>query len=82
MIKGLASLLSFPDGSVGKESTYHAGGTEDMSSVPESGRSPGGGNDNPLHYSCLKNSMDGGVWWSRVHGIAKSDMTEHNWLHC
>ena len=73
--------LSFPDGSVGKESTYDAGSTEDMSFVPGSGRSPGGGNDNPLHYSCLKNSMDRGVWWSRVHGIAKSDMTEHNWLH-
>ena len=34
----------------------------DMSSIPGSGRSPGEGNDNPLHYSYLGNAMDGGVW--------------------
>ena len=32
------------------------------------------GNDNPLQYSCLENSMDGGVWWATVHGVAKSQM--------
>ena len=32
----------------------------------------GGGNDNPLQYSCLENPMDGGVWWVAVHGVAKS----------
>jgi len=30
--------------------------------IPGSGRSPGEGNGNPLQYSCLENSMDGGVW--------------------
>ena len=30
------------------------------------------GNGNPLQYSCLKNPMDGGVWWAAVHGVAKS----------
>ena len=25
-----------------------------------------------LQYSCLENSMDGGVWWGTVHGAAKS----------
>ena len=30
-------------------------------SIPGSGRSPGGGNDNPLHYSCLENPMDRGI---------------------
>ena len=35
----------------------------DTSSIPEWGRSPGGGHGNPLQYSCLKNSMDGGAWW-------------------
>ena len=30
----------------------------DASSVPGLGRSPGGGNGNPLQYSCLKNSVD------------------------
>ena len=33
-----------------------AGDTGDMCSIPESGRSPGGGNDNPLQYSCLEKS--------------------------
>ena len=31
-------------------------------------RSPGEGNGYPLHYSCLENSMDRGVWWATVHG--------------
>ena len=42
-----------------------------------SGRSPGGGNDNPLQYACLENSRDRGAWRSTVHGVAESDMTEH-----
>ena len=40
--------------------------------IPESGRSPGKGNSNPLQYSCLENSMDGRAWWATVHGVAKS----------
>ena len=32
----------------------------------------GEGSDNPLQYSCLENSMDGGAWWATVHGVAKS----------
>ena len=32
----------------------------------------GEGNGTPLQYSCLENPMDGGAWWSAVHGIAKS----------
>ena len=36
----------------------------DMGSVPGLGRSPGGGNDNPLQYSCLGNPMDRGAWWA------------------
>ena len=40
--------------------------------IHELGRSPGEGNGNPLQYSCLENSMDGGAWWAIVHGIAKS----------
>ena len=35
---------------------------EDISLIPGLGRSPGGGNSNPLGYSCLKNSMDRGAW--------------------
>ena len=40
--------MGFPGGSAGKESTYNAGGP---GSIPRSGRSPGGGHDNPLQYS-------------------------------
>ena len=27
---------------------------------------------NPLQYSCLENTMDGGAWWATVHGVTKS----------
>ena len=55
----------------------NAGGARDSGSIPGSGRSPGGGYDNPLQYSCLENPMDRGTWWVRVHGVAESDMTEY-----
>ena len=55
----LIKLKDFPSGSDGKASAYNAG---DLGSVPGSGRSPGEGNGNPLQYSCLKNTMDGGAW--------------------
>ena len=50
----------------------NAGYIIDMGSVPALGRSPGGGNGNPLQYSCLENPMDRGAWWATVHGVAKS----------
>ena len=34
-------------------------------------------NGNPLHYSCLENSMDRGVQWATVLGMAESDTTVH-----
>ena len=39
---------------------------------PWSGRSPGGGNGNPLQYSYLRNPTDRGAWWAAVHGVIKS----------
>ena len=42
----------------GNESTCSARGIGDAGSIPESGRSPGEGNGNPLQYSCLENLMD------------------------
>ena len=48
----------FPNGSVGKKSTCNAGDTGDGSLIPGSGRSPGGGNGNPLQYSCWDNTMN------------------------
>ena len=53
----------------GKESACNAG---DLGSIPGSGRSPGTGNDNPLQYSCLENSMDRRAWGATVHGVTKS----------
>ena len=44
----------------------------DASSIPGSGRSPGGENGNPLQYSCLESSMDGGAWTATVHRVTKS----------
>ena len=40
--------------------------------IPGLGRSSGGGNGNPLHYSCLENSVDRGAWWPTVHRVTKS----------
>ena len=45
----------------------------DAGSIPGLGRSSGGGNGNPLQYSCLENSMDKGAWQANVvHGVSKS----------
>ena len=59
--------LSIPGGSDDKAPAYNAG---DPGLSPGSGRSLGGGHDNPLQYFCLENPMDGGSW--PVHGVAKS----------
>ena len=48
----------------GKIPPAKAGAVGDMGSIPESGRSPGGGHGNPLQYSCLENPMDRGAWWT------------------
>ena len=67
------SIMGFPGGSDGKESSCNA---RDPSLIPESGRSSGKGNDNPLQHSCVGNSMDKGAWWATVHGVTKeSDRT-------
>ena len=55
-----------------KNPPANAGDARDMGSIPGSGRSPRAGNVNPLHYSCLENSMDRGAWWAIVRGAAKS----------
>ena len=59
-----------------KNPSANEGNTRDISLIPGLGRSPGGGNGNPLQYSCLENSMDRGAWWVRVHGIATE--SEHD----
>ena len=56
---------------MGKESACSTGDT-DVDSIPGSGRSLGGGNGNPLQYSCMRNPMDRGAWGATVYGVAKS----------
>ena len=53
----------------------------DTGLIPGSGRSPGGGNDNPLQYSCLESSMDRGAWQATIHGVAKSQTQLSHWTH-
>ena len=61
--------MGFHGGSDSKESACNEG---DLGSIPGLGRFPGGGHDNPLQYSCLENSMDGGAWRDTIYGVAKS----------
>ena len=61
-LSGLPKWLS------GKGSSCSAENAGHLSSIPGSGRSPGGEKDNPLQYSCLENHMDRGAWWATVHG--------------
>ena len=55
--------------------------SRDTGSIPGLATSSGGGNGNPLQYSCLENPMDRGAWWATVHSVTKSQtrlsMTEH-----
>ena len=62
----------FPSGSLVKNLPGNTGGTGDVDLIPRLGRSPGGGNGNPLQYSCLDNARDRGIWLATVHGVAKS----------
>ena len=49
----------------------NTGDTRDASSILGLGRSSGIGNDKPLQYSWLENSMDRGAWWATIHGLQK-----------
>ena len=59
----------FPGGSDGQETACNA---EDLGSIPELGRSPGGGHGNPLQYSCLENPHGQRSLAAIVHRVAKS----------
>ena len=61
--KGLPSWLSGGD---------FPANAADAVSIPGSGRAPGGGNANPLQYSCLENPTDRGAWGATVHGVTRS----------
>ena len=66
-----ATICRFPNDSVVKNLPANIG---DAGSITGSGRAPGGGNGNPLQYSCLRNPMDRGAWWVTAYGVAKSNI--------
>ena len=72
LLRTITITGGFPGGIVVSYLLANAGDTGDADLIPESGRYPGGGNGNPLPYSCLENSMVRGVWWVIVHGVAKN----------
>jgi len=53
-----------------------AGDIKDTGSFPGSGWYPGGGNGNPLQYSCLENPMDRGAQWASPQGRKELETTE------
>ena len=64
---------------VAKNPPVDAGDRRDMGLILGLGRFPGGGHDNLLQYSCLKNPMDRGAWRAVIHRVTKS-RTQLNWL--
>ena len=66
------ALECLPRAAMVKNPPTNAGDLRDVGSIPESGRSTGGGHGNSLQYSCLENPMDRGAWWAAIHGVAKS----------
>ena len=73
----------FPGGTRGKEPACQC--RRDTSSIPGSGRSPGGGNGNPLQYFCLKNPMDRVAWRGYSprgrRELATTELLTHGWFH-
>ena len=55
-----------------KNPPANAGDVSDTGLIPGLGRSAGGGNGNPLQYSCLGNPIDREAWWATVPGLTKS----------
>ena len=64
--------MGFPGGSGDKESACNA---EDLTLIPMSRRSPGGGNDNPLQYSCLENLTERSLVGCSPWALKESDTT-------
>ena len=69
-----------------KNLPVNGGEVRDAGSVPVSGRSPGGGHGNSLHYSCLENPTGRGAWWAAVHRVAQSQtqlerLSRHAFYH-
>ena len=59
-----------------KKLLANAWNLRDVGSIPELGRSPGGGHGNPIQYFCLEDPMDRGERGTTVYRVAQSDTTE------
>ena len=70
-----SSILGFPDGSDSKESACHAG---DLGSNTGLGRFPGEGNDYPLQYSGLENSVDRRTWQATFMGSQRGGVRDRD----
>ena len=71
IVQAFSLLLGFPG----------AEDAGDTGSIPRWGRCPEGGNGNPLQCSCLETPTDRGAWRSIVHGVTKSEVTEHTYYY-
>ena len=72
--------MGFTGGAVVKNLPAKAGDAGNAGSLFGSGRFPGGGNGNPLQYSCLENPMDRGTWRVAVqigHNLATKRTCPH-----
>ena len=67
----LIHKLGFPGGTVVMNPPASAGDASDVGLIPGSGQSPGVGNGNPLHYSCLGNPMGRGAQRATSMGSQK-----------
>ena len=65
-------ILGFPGSIVVKNLPANAGDARDSGLIPGLGKSPRGGNGNPLWYSCLENLRDGGAGQAKIHRVTKS----------
>ena len=78
--RGIYSNLGLPRWLSGKEATCNAG---DLGSFSGSGRSPGGGQGNPLQHSCLENPRDRGALQAAVHDVptSRARLSAHTAMH-
>ena len=77
----LAVAAAVPGFSGGSAVKHPSANTGDSSSIPGLRRSPGGGNGNSLHSSCLENPMDRGAWQATIYGVSKSRTRLSNRVH-
>ena len=75
------TLKGFPGGALVNNPLVKSRDTRELGLIPGLERSPGGGNSNPLQYSCLENSTDRGVRQAIVHGVVKSWIELSDWAH-